>query len=45
LLENILVFPLAARILPASEIQALGQEMRERRRDILQRLKASVAGC
>ena len=41
LLENHLVFPVAARILPASEIQALGEEMRERRKDILQRLGAS----
>lgn len=36
-LENNLVFPLAAQILPASEIQALGEEMRARRKDFLQR--------
>ncbi len=41
LLENNFVFPVAARVLPASEIQALGQEMRARRKDILQRLEAS----
>ena len=40
-LENELVFPVAARILPASEIQALGEEMRARRRLILQKLEAS----
>jgi pyridoxamine 5'-phosphate oxidase len=41
LLENNLVFPVAARVLPASEIQALGEEMRARRKDILQRLDVS----
>jgi pyridoxamine 5'-phosphate oxidase len=41
LLENNFVFPLAAEVLPASEIQALGEEMRARRKDILQRLEAS----
>src|SRR6266540_1063552 len=41
LLENTLVFPVAARVLPASEIQALGAEMRARRKDILQKLEAS----
>ncbi len=40
-LENELVFPVAARILPASEIQALGAEMRARRRHLLQRLEAT----
>jgi hemerythrin-like domain-containing protein len=40
-LENNFVFPVAARVLPASEIQALGQEMRARRRDILQRMGAA----
>ena len=34
-MENNLVFPIAGRVLPASEINALGQEMRERRQDIL----------
>lgn len=41
LLENNLVFPVAARVLPASEIQALGEEMRTRRKDILQKLGVS----
>lgn len=41
LLENNFVFPLAAKVLPASEIQALGEEMRARRQDILQKLQAS----
>lgn len=41
LLENNFVFPVAADVLPASEIQALGEEMRARRRDILQRLEVS----
>jgi pyridoxamine 5'-phosphate oxidase len=41
LLENNFVFPVAAEVLPASEIQALGEEMRARRKDILQRLEAS----
>lgn len=35
LLENNLVFPVAARVLPASAIQALGEEMRNRRMDML----------
>lgn len=35
MLENNLVFPIAARVLPANEIQMLGQEMRARRQDIL----------
>ena len=39
LLENNFVFPVAARVLPVSAIQALGEEMRNRRRDILQKLK------
>jgi len=34
LLENNFVFPVAARVLPGSEIQALGEEMRARRKDI-----------
>ena len=38
LLENNLVFPVAARVLPVSAIQALGEEMRNRRRDLLQKL-------
>lgn len=37
-LENSLVFPVAAEILSASEIQALGEEMRARRKDFLQAL-------
>jgi len=41
LLENNFVFPIAAEVLPASEIQALGEEMRARRKDILQKLEAS----
>jgi hemerythrin-like domain-containing protein len=41
MLENNVVFPVAARVLPASEIQTLGEEMRARRKDILQRLEAS----
>lgn len=41
LLENNLVFPVAARVLPADEIHALGEEMRERRRDILLKVKTS----
>lgn len=40
-MENNLVFPIAGRVLPASEIHALGEEMRERRKDILQKLNAS----
>ena len=36
LMENNVVFPIAGRVLPASEIQALGKEMWGRRRDILQ---------
>ena len=38
LLENNFVFPTAGRILPASAIQGLGEEMRARRKDILQKL-------
>ena len=41
LLENNFVFPIAGRVLPANEIQALGEEMRARRKDILQKLDAS----
>lgn len=40
-LENELVFPVAASVLPASEIQALGEEMRARRRLILQNRRPS----
>jgi hypothetical protein len=36
--ENELVFPAAARVLSAAEIRALGEEMRARRRLLLQRL-------
>ena len=39
LLENNFVFPVAARVLPVSAIQALGEEMRNRRRDLLQKLE------
>ena len=38
--ENNLVFPVAGRVLPASEIHTLGKEMRARRRDILQDVPA-----
>jgi pyridoxamine 5'-phosphate oxidase len=41
LLENSLVFPVAADILPANEIQALGEEMRARRKDILRKIEAA----
>lgn len=41
LLENNFVFPIAGRALPANEIQGLGEEMRARRKDILQKLEAS----
>jgi hemerythrin-like domain-containing protein len=41
LLENNFVFPIAAEVLPASEIQALGEEMRARRKDILRQLEVS----
>lgn len=41
LLENNFVFPIAGRVLPAMEIQGLGEEMRARRKDILQKLKFS----
>ena len=41
LLENNFVFPIAADVLPASEIQTLGEEMRARRKDILQKVEAS----
>jgi hemerythrin-like domain-containing protein len=41
LLENNFVFPIAGRVLPASEIQALGAEMRARRRDILGKLEVA----
>jgi len=41
MLENNFVFPIAGRVLPASEIQGFGEEMRARRKDILQKLGAS----
>lgn len=41
LLENNFVFPIAGRVLPAVEIQDLGEEMRARRKDILQKLNGS----
>jgi hemerythrin-like domain-containing protein len=40
-LENNFVFPVAARILQGIEIQALGEEMRPRRKDILRKLEVS----
>ena len=40
-MENNLVFPIAGRVLPASELHTLGEEMRARRRDILQSVMAS----
>ncbi|HLN99878.1 MAG TPA: hemerythrin domain-containing protein [Pyrinomonadaceae bacterium] len=40
-LENNFVFPVAARVLPASEILELGEEMRARRKDILQKLEVA----
>ena len=40
-LENNLVFPVAQRVLSPGEIYAIGQEMRERRRDILARVQFS----
>lgn len=36
MLENNFVFPVAARVLPASEIKALGEEMRARRQEMFQ---------
>jgi pyridoxamine 5'-phosphate oxidase len=41
LLENNFVFPVAARVLPADEIQTLGEEMRARRKDILQKFEVA----
>jgi hemerythrin-like domain-containing protein len=41
LLENNLVFPIAARVLPASEIQQIGKEMRARREDVLHQARVS----
>jgi pyridoxamine 5'-phosphate oxidase len=40
-MENNLVFPIAGRVLTASDIHDLGEEMRDRRKDMLQRLEAS----
>lgn len=40
-MENNLVFPIAGRVLSAGEIHSLGEEMRERRREILQGVIAS----
>jgi hemerythrin-like domain-containing protein len=37
-MEDNLVFPIAARVLPAEEIAALGEEMRSRRQDIFKSL-------
>ncbi len=39
-MENNLVFPIAARVLPVDEIHSLGQEMRKRRQDIFQNANA-----
>lgn len=41
LLENNLVFPIAASVLPASEIQQIGKEMRARRADVLHQARVS----
>jgi hemerythrin-like domain-containing protein len=43
-LENNLVFPVAQRVLSPAEIHAIGQEMRERRRDILPRVQFTHIG-
>jgi len=40
-LENSLIFPVAQRVLSPGQIHAIGQEMRERRRDILARVQFS----
>ena len=42
--EDELVFPAAARLLLPSDIQAVGEEMRARRRLILQKMAKSLAG-
>lgn len=39
--ENEFVFPIARDILQPVEIQALGEEMRERRKDLLQKISAN----
>ncbi len=44
LLENNFVFPVAERVLSASEIQGLGEEMRARRKDILRVRFGSATG-
>ena len=41
-MENNLVFPIAGSVLPATEIQELGQEMRARRKDILQNMNKPI---
>ena len=41
LLENNLVFPIAASVLPASEIQQIAREMRARRADVLHQARVS----
>ncbi len=42
-MENNLVFPIAGRILSDGEIHAQGEEMRERWKDILQKINATAA--
>jgi hypothetical protein len=41
-MKNNLVLPIAGRVLAASGIHALGEEMQERRKDILQRRTTSL---
>jgi hemerythrin-like domain-containing protein len=41
--ENEVVFPVAARVLPAAEIQALGEEMRARRQFLFQNKSSMLA--
>ena len=40
-MENNLVFPIAGRVLPADDLFIIGQEMRARRKDILQKADAT----
>lgn len=42
-IEDGIVFPLAARVLPPSALYAIGEEMRERRRDIIPGLARGAA--
>ncbi len=43
-LENELIFPAAARVLPPAELQQVGAEMRARRRDLLQASSGNSSG-